>query len=342
VRLGRQGWGRWASGGVLASLGAALSLVALVGVAGRGDPRPAVTAISSEIDSTRTPALEPAAVSARAASPPGTTAAPTASTVPPATAAPPPQAGGTGGGSAPQTRARAVTTRALPPGSPGTWAVVMGIDDYHGNGNLQAGVADANEIVATLIDSGVPGQNILLLRNNEVTPTAIVAAADWLVDHAGEDGLAVFAWAGHVRAIDADTEALATGNGGLVTDETLATHLRQLRSRRSWFLIAGCYGGGFTEILGPGRLLTAASTENREAYENSLLGHSYVVEYVIRRGIHRRESPRVVNAAVGWAQQRIRKEHPGREPVSYASGPLEPFVLGPNPTPTPADSRAGG
>jgi hypothetical protein len=307
-----------------------------------GSPRPDVdsTVLELAVDSHRTPA-------AAAPSPPGITAtAPTPTTalpapVPaPAVAASPPLPVAVHEAVPMQHTRVQNTMRALPPGTGGTWAVVLGVDDYQGNGNLQAGVADANEIVATLLDADVPGDHILLLRNWEVTPASITAAADWLVDHVGEDGLAMFAWAGHVRALGPTTEALATGNGGLVTDVTLAAHLRQLRSRRSWFLIAGCYGGGFNEILGPGRLLTAASTADHEAYENTLLGHSYVVEYVVRRGLHRREGPRVISGAVAWAQQKIQKEHPGREPVEYASGPLEPFVLGPNPTPTPAESRA--
>jgi hypothetical protein len=236
--------------------------------------------------------------------------------------------------------ARSDAVRTLPPGHGGTWAVVLGVDDYGGSGDLHAGVADAIEVESTLLDAHVPGENILALHNRDVTPRTIQLAADWLVDHVGEDGLAVFVWAGHIRALDHDTEALVTSDGSTVTDATLADHLRGLRARRSWFLIAGCYGGGFTEILGPGRLLTAASDEGSEAYENSFLGHSYVVEYVVRRGIHRRESTRVVSGAVSWAQAAIRRDHPGREPVGYVSGPVEPFVLGPDPTPTPAEARA--
>jgi hypothetical protein len=334
VRLGRGGWKGYVLGGAMAGMCAAWVGVSLE----PGGPQVEVAPVALEIDSHRTAASPVAA-------PPGVTAtAPTPTTVPapppaPAVASPPPTAAIHAAVPMQHTRVQNVA-RALPPGAGGTWAVVLGVDDYQGNGNLQAGVADANEIVATLLDADVPGDHILLLRNWEVTPASIAAAADWLVDHVNEDGLAVFAWAGHVRALGPTTEALATGNGGLVTDVTLAAHLRQLRSRRSWFLIAGCYGGGFNEILGPGRLLTAASTADHEAYENTLLGHSYVVEYVVRRDLHRREGPRVISGAVAWAQQKIRKEHPGREPVEYASGPLEPFVLGPNPTPTPAELRA--
>jgi len=310
---------------------------------GQGETTPAMSPIAMALNGQRSEVVEAAAAAQKAAVAPSTTSTTTAPEPGPmpeptvATAPPPPPVTTPPPPAEPRPRpASSSAPRVLPRGSGGTWAVVLGVDEYRGDENLDAAVADANEMVATLVAANVPGQNILLLRNSEVTPASILAATDWLVDNTGEDGLALFMWAGHVRPVGADTEALATGDGGMVTDKALAARLRPLRAKRSWIMIAGCYGGGFTELLGPGRLLTAASTADKEAYENTLLGHSYLVEYVVRRSIHNGEGPREVIGAVGWAQSRIKKEHPGREPTNYVSGPVAPFALGPNPTPAQA------
>ena len=87
----------------------------------------------------------------------------------------------------------------------------------------------------------------------------------------------MFAFAGHVRKIDGDTEALLTVEGATITDEELAQLLRPVRAERVWLLLATCYAGGFTEALGPGRILTGAAGADSLAYESPSLNASLFV-----------------------------------------------------------------
>jgi len=49
--------------------------------------------------------------------------------------------------------------------------------------------------------------------------------------------------------------------------------------------MAACYGGGFTELMAPGRILTAAADANSLAYENESFGRSYLDEYLIHQAL---------------------------------------------------------
>jgi hypothetical protein len=45
----------------------------------------------------------------------------------------------------------------------------------------------------------------------------------------------------------------------------------------AWITLATRFAGGFTELLAPGRVLTAASPDGQLAYESRTLAHSYLV-----------------------------------------------------------------
>ena len=119
----------------------------------------------------------------------------------------------------------------------------------------------------------------------QATGAGIRAAADWLVAHSTDGTTAVFYYAGHVDKLSRSTEAIRGSDLAEVTDADLAAHFSQLHARAAWFTIAGCFGGGFNELLGPGRILTAASDANSLSYENETFGRSYLDEYMVRRGM---------------------------------------------------------
>lgn len=212
----------------------------------------------------------------------------------------------------------------------GVWAVVIGVDDYPGSSNdLSAAVADADETYNTLRSFGVPDEQILVLTDGQVTDRTIDRAGQWLVERAGPNSVAVFAFAGHIRALDADTEAFLGSDGSTYRDDELASTLAGLRAKQTWFMLAGCYAGGFTEPLGPGRLLTAAADSQSLAYENPNMGRSYIVEYLVRRGLRNQEAgPNpTVQDAYNWAYAQLRKDHPGRQPYMYMTEPVAPIHL---------------
>lgn len=224
---------------------------------------------------------------------------------PPAPAAPPPAA----------LRAPASSSGAR---GGGVWAVIIGINDYPGSrSDLRSAVNDANDVNEALAGFGVPGSQRLLVRDRQATAGVVLAAADWLVQHAGPDATAVFFYAGHVRKLSSSTEAIVAADGRVVTDAQLASALRGLAARRAWIAMAACFGGGFDEVLAPGRVLTAAADADHLAYENASYGRSYMVQFMVREAMIERRAPDSVQSAYDYARARLSAQYPGRVPVEY-------------------------
>ena len=225
----------------------------------------------------------------------------------------------------------------------GTWAVMIGINDYPGTRyDLHSAVSDALDVNEALARMGVPGNNRLLIRDGQATAGTIRAAADWLRAHAGPDAVAVFFYAGHVRKVGGNTEAIVGADGRLVSDAEIATILEDMQANRAWIGIAACYGGGFTEVLKPGRVLTAAASANEVAYENEQLGRSYLVEYMVRRAMIQNRASSSVEAAFAWARAELARDYPNRVPVQFDDDPAELDLRPPKPPAAPAPSGSGG
>jgi hypothetical protein len=224
----------------------------------------------------------------------------------------------------------------------GTWAVMIGIDDYPGSAHdLKSAVNDVEDVNAALTKMGVPGAQRLLLRNGNASAANIRTSAQWLVAHAGKDATAVFFFAGHIRKLGASTEALVGNDGGEVRDTELAKLLDGLQASKTWIGLAGCYAGGFTEVVRTGRILTAAAPADQLAYENESFGRSYLVEYMVRRAMMASNSS-VVETAFSLAQQGLEHDFPDRVPVQFDAydGTLD---LRPAPPPAPApQARTAG
>lgn len=253
--------------------------------------------------------------------------APTVFDAPPAPAAAPPMA------------LRSSTAKAA-----GTWAVVVGINDYPGSrSDLKVAVADAVEVDRALAGYGVAAERRLVLRDTQATAAVIKDSLRWLVDHAAADATVVFFYAGHVRKVGTGREAIVAADGRLVHDTAVAEVLRPLEARSAWITIAACYGGGFTEVLAPGRVLTAAADANHLAYENPAIGLSYLAEYMIRQAMVDGHAAASVEQSFAWASDRLRAEHPDRVPVQYDQfdGDLELGTV-PAPAPAPAASDPPG
>lgn len=232
------------------------------------------------------------------------------------------------------------------PPAGGVWAVIIGIDDYPGSRfDLRASVNDASDVDAALAAYGVASDRRLVLRNTQADARTITDTLRWLVARASADATAVVFFAGHVRKLGAGSEAIVAADGGVVADVEVADLLRPLAARRAWIALASCYSGGFTEVLAPGRILTAASDASSLAYENEAYGRSYLVEYMVRRAMLQAEAPATVEEAFAWAADRLRAEHPDRVPVQYdqLDGELRlgPAPAAPAPPARPPPSSAG-
>jgi hypothetical protein len=197
-----------------------------------------------------------------------------------------------------------------------TYAVMVGINDYPGSSaDLASAVADARDVDAALAGFQVPARNRLVVIDRQADKSGLAAAVSWLVRHAGPEDTAVFFYAGHVRKLSSYTEAIVTADGRETRDSELASMLAPLAAQRTWLVMASCYGGGFTELLAPGRILTAAASSNDYAYENTSFGRSYLVEYMVRRGWIRGGAPDTVEGAFAWAVQQLQQDYPNRVPV---------------------------
>ncbi len=247
----------------------------------------------------------------------------------------------------PRTRAtspRATRTNyASGPKDGGVWAVIVGIDDYPGDdADLRAAVADARDVDSALAAYGVPANHRLVLMDQQATGDNIRGALAWMASRASADSTAVFFYSGHVRQVAGDPdrdgevidEAIVGSDGDNVFDGQVADLLRGIDARSAWIGIAACYGAGFDDALAPGRILTAAAGENDVAYENSSLGHSYMVEYMVRRAMLQGKAPASVQDAFAWARAQIARDYPNRQPaiLDRSRGPV---VLGRPTTPTP-------
>jgi hypothetical protein len=213
----------------------------------------------------------------------------------------------------------------------GLWAVVIGIDDYPGRGrDLRSARNDAGDADQVLDRLAIPDRRRIDLVDAEATVAGIRRALDWLAT-GGPDRTVVFFFAGHVRRLGPGLEALVGADG-------------RVAARRMWIVIAGCYAGGFTEVVAPGRILTAAAPADRLAYESTVLGRSYLSEYLFRRGLLAGRAA-TVEGAFAWATAALRREHPNRLPVQFdaVAGDFElpvtaPSVLPPRSTTTSTTS----
>jgi len=200
----------------------------------------------------------------------------------------------------------------------GTWAVIIGVNDYPGSrSDLNSAVNDANDAVQALSQMGVPADRMITLRDGQATSRTVLAAVDWLADRTSTEAVAVFFFAGHVRKAGKSTEEMVLSDGSTVTDAQLARGLAKVPAARSWVAMAACYGGGFTEVLKPGRILTGAASADELAYESSAIGRSFMVEFMVRQAMVLDRAPETVQTAFDYAVAKIREEHPNREPVQF-------------------------
>lgn len=226
----------------------------------------------------------------------------------------------------------------------GVWAFVVGIDDYPGrNGDLESAVNDARDMEAALDLFGVPDDQRVVLTDRQAGRASILAGLEWLTDHAGPEATAVFFYAGHVRKLDRGREAIVASDGRVVTDLEVAARLDGLRAEETWVVMAACYGGGFDEVLGDGRILTAAASANHLAYENSRFNRSYLVQYFIREGWLEGRAGPSVQAAFDYSVRSLRESYPNRLPVQFDEL-RTPLVLGvvtmPTPPPRPSSQES--
>lgn len=228
--------------------------------------------------------------------------------------------------------------------SGGTWALLIGINDYPGlRYDLRYAVNDVNDVNEALRRRGVTNDRRMVLRDRQATAAVIRAGLDWLTSHAGPDATIVFFYAGHIQKLGGTTEALVGADGEVVTDAEVAALLDRSPATRSWIGLAACYAAGFSELVEPGRIVTAAASPDDLAYENQQFGRSYLVEYMVRRAMLG-AGVTTVEAAFARATAELQRDHPDRVPVQFDEfeGDLDLTTAPPADEPPPPSSSNGG
>lgn len=194
------------------------------------------------------------------------------------------------------------------------YGVIIGVNDYPGTtADLHGAVPDAEDMSDALAMNGVPAANVRTLLDGNASTTSITDALQWLVATARPDSTVVLFYAGHVRKIESQTEAIIAADGGVLPDRYLEKQLEGLLAHNVWIVMAACYGGGFTELMAPGRILTAAADANSLAYENESFGRSYLDEYLIHQALLQQKSDGpTAQQAFAFAQAGLQRDYPDR------------------------------
>jgi hypothetical protein len=229
------------------------------------------------------------------------------------------------------------------------FGLIIGINDYPGDSyDLNGAVPDAEDMADVLAMYGVPQSNVKVLLDQDATMGAIDDAFSWLVSSVQTDSTVVVFYAGHVRKLDTTTEAVLAADGAVLPDWYLAHQLQDLPAHNVWIVMAACYGGGFTELLEPGRMLTAAADANSLAYENDAFGRSYLDEYLIHRALlERLAGGPTAQAAFAYAQAELQSDYPDRTMTQFDLTTEAISLDGvrrdaPSPPPSPDPGNGGG
>jgi hypothetical protein len=194
------------------------------------------------------------------------------------------------------------------------YGLIIGINDYPGtSSDLQGAVPDAEDMSDVLALYGVPDANVRTLLDADAGTPQINDALQWIVNVTKPDSTVVIFYAGHVRKLSDDTEAVVAADGGVLPDWYLASQLQSLPAHDTWIVMAACYGGGFTELMAPGRILTAAADANSLAYENESFDRSYLDEYLVHQALlERLGAGPTAQQAFNYAQARLERDYPDR------------------------------
>jgi len=200
------------------------------------------------------------------------------------------------------------------------YGLVIGINDYPGtSSDLQGAVPDAEDMSDVLAMYGVPEANVHTLLDSDAGTPQINDALQWIDSVTSPDSTVVIFYAGHVRKLSDDTEAIVAADGGVLPDWYLAAQLQSLPAHNVWIVMAACYGGGFTELMAPGRVLTAAADANSLAYENESFDRSYLDEYLVHQALlERLAAGPTAQQAFTYAQAGLERDYPDRTLTQFS------------------------
>ncbi len=155
-----------------------------------------------------------------------------------------------------------------PAAAAGSYALLVGIDDYPGdNVDLRGPTVDVELLNRVLVENfGFPRANVLVLRDKAVTRDRLIRAFRDHLSRAGPDGIALFYYSGHgiqvdegdvaaVGSLDPEDaggadEALLLSDGSVVVDDELAALGAGLPAAQYVMILDSCFSGGSSLAAG--------------------------------------------------------------------------------------------
>jgi len=155
------------------------------------------------------------------------------------------------------------------------YAFLVGVTDYPSPTiDTIGGVKDVELIRGALIDAGWLPDHVRVLKDGQVTGSAVRQGLAWLADRGAAGTFTLFHYSGHVQQLGGGTEALWPVDRDFVRDTELTAALAPVRGHL-WVDIAGCEAGSFLPGLPSDRVLVSVSSAaTQKSYEYPKWGRS--------------------------------------------------------------------
>jgi hypothetical protein len=190
-------------------------------------------------------------------------------------------------------------------------ALLIGINEAPGSTPLEGSITDVQTTKKALVKYGFKEANVKTLVEGQATRQGILNALDAFASRTSGKGLAVFHLSTHSSGGDA---TFATGGGGRISRHELAAKLGRVRGKL-WSNLAMCYSGAYElpGVVGKDRIAVFSSSATERSWQVGEAG-SWMVIYMIKKGMLEREAPSIENA-YHYAKNQLQKDAPERTPI---------------------------
>ncbi len=180
------------------------------------------------------------------------------------------------------------TVTVLEAGSmPGKYALVVGISDYQGDGDLNFCDEDAASWTSYL---EAQGYTVRTLIDDQAPSTAILDGIEWLEAQEQAGDYVAFVFSGHGSYSDRTRSSYICAwnieeQAGLISDTQLAQVFAGFDSQHIFFFFDSCYSGGMDSIAGSGRYVSQTAGQFEYGLDDPKSQHGlwtyWFLEYAI-------------------------------------------------------------
>ena len=204
-------------------------------------------------------------------------------------------------------------------------ALLVGISNAPGADPLPGSKTDVETMRSTLLKYGFPSSNITVLLEGQATRGAILNALDNIAARSVDGGTAVVSITTH-SSNSGSQNSMRAWDGRVYANE-LGSRLGRVRGRL-WTLLPTCYSGGYAVpgVVGNNRIAVFSSSSDERSWQVGEAG-SWVVRYMVEKGMLGGGAPASVESAFNYAVRELKKDAPDRVPL-MRDGVSGDMVLG--------------